>query len=108
MAIEDIDQYFVAGKNAIEMVKGMIGLLPKGPESERAASEIERAERALETSKAEVAQALGFKLCKCTFPPQIMLWQEEQRANVCPRPECGHSDKPPPPQKARLRSWTDR
>ena len=29
------------------------------------------------------------KLCDCTFPPQIMLWQEARKAHVCPNEACG-------------------
>lgn len=94
MATDDINQYLVIGKNALDIAKGLIGLLPKGPESEKAASEILRAEEALTTSEAQLAKALGYRLCQCTFPPQIMLWREDQEAHICPRPECGHALTP--------------
>lgn len=82
------------GKAAIDFLRGVVSLLPKGVDRNRAAEQVEQAETALKKSEAAVAKDLGFALCQCTFPPQIMLWKEDQQANVCPN--CGHSSGGPP------------
>jgi hypothetical protein len=61
--------------------------LPKGQKSDEATQQIEKAEQALKKSEAEFAKGLGFRLCRCTWPPQIMLWDKDRRKNVCPA--CG-------------------
>jgi hypothetical protein len=65
-------------------LKAALGLLPKGAHKEEPAKKIEEAEEALKRSDAKLAKELEYKLCKCTFPPQIMLWQEPRQAHVCP------------------------
>lgn len=48
--------------------------------------EIAKAERLLKASEAAAAKAMGYRLCRCTFPPQIMLWKKTEKVHVCP--EC--------------------
>lgn len=93
--IDDINDYLTAGKSAVALIKSTIGLLPKGSERDKAEEDIARAEKALEVSRAAAAKALGYRLCQCTFPPQIMLWREQEDAHVCPNPECGRRDERP-------------
>jgi hypothetical protein len=85
-----LGQWLSDCKMAIDLVRAGVGLLPKGPERDEAEAQVVQAEEALQRSEATVAKELGYHLCKCTFPPQIMLWDEKQNANVCPRAECGH------------------
>jgi hypothetical protein len=104
--MDDLLAYFSLGKNAIDIVKGLLEFLPKGEKVdqatiEKAKIEIEKADVALDTSKAELAKKLGFQLCRCKFPPPIMLWDNNQRVNVCP--ECGNT-YPPNPKLQPLRS----
>ena len=73
MAIEYLAEYFTAAKTVIEIFKGIKSELPEGPETERTQEQIERAEQALRAAEAQLAKELGYQLCKCTFPPQIML-----------------------------------
>jgi hypothetical protein len=99
--MDELLMYFTYGKNAIDIVKGLLSLLPKGDKADQAKIEIEKADAALDTSKAELAKKLGFHLCRCQFPPPIMLWDNNQRVNVCP--ECGNT-YPPKPKVQPLRS----
>jgi hypothetical protein len=55
-------------------------------------AKIYAAEEALRKANASLASGLGYKLCKCTFPPQIMLWNKERRTNICPA--CGDYNPP--------------
>ncbi|WP_315772943.1 MULTISPECIES: hypothetical protein [unclassified Bradyrhizobium] len=96
--MDGLMEYLTDAKLAVDTIKGIIGLLPAGQQRDKAQADLAKAETALDTSKAEIAKALGHKLCKCTFPPQIMLWKEDLKTNVCP--ECGHQNPPrhDPPQ----------
>jgi len=85
------------GKLALDLLRSAVGLLPKKVHGEATKVEVEtaeleavlaKAEDALKRSEASAAQALGYLLCKCTFPPQIMLWREQEGAFVCDR--CEH------------------
>jgi hypothetical protein len=95
MAAPDWLAYFTAAKSALDIIKGIRSELPKGPAADTAQQKIEEAEAALKNSKAELAQSLGFRLCQCNFPPEIMLWDKTQRAKICPA--CG--DRFPPPSQ---------
>ena len=86
-------EYLTAAKTALDIIKGVRSELPKGPRADEAQRQIEKAELALKISEAELAKNLGFKLCKCTFPPTIMLWSAPERTNICQ--VCG--DRNPPP-----------
>jgi hypothetical protein len=72
-----------AGKTTLDMFKNILTLLPKSEKSEQAGQQIEEAERAPQSSKAELAKGLGYRICRCTFLPQIMLWKEKERASIC-------------------------
>ena|SRR5438477_3606447 len=93
MAISDFVGYLTAAKSALDIFRGIRAELPQGPKTDQVQQQIETAERFLQKSEAELAQALGYKLCQCTFPPQIMLWKEAESAHVCPNPACGRRDK---------------
>lgn len=71
--IDQFSDYVQAGKETISLLQAAVGLMPKGDNRDRAEVEIARAERALRMSEARAAQSLGYKLCQCTLPPQIML-----------------------------------
>jgi hypothetical protein len=88
--------YLTAAKTALDIIRGVRSELPKGPRADEAQRQIEKAESALKVTEAELAElakSLGFKLCKCRFPPPIMLWNAPERTNICPA--CG--DRNPPP-----------
>jgi hypothetical protein len=84
MAVSDVMLYLSAAKSALDLFKGIKSELPHGPKADEVQKKIEKAEQALEESKAEVARLLGFRLCHCEFPPPIMLWDKERRVDVCP------------------------
>ena len=89
MSIHDVVEYVTAAKGALDCLKGALSLIPKGEISDKASKEIEKAEKALKASEAATAKSLGYQLCQCTFPPQIMLWKEVDQAFVCPSLSCG-------------------
>jgi hypothetical protein len=87
MALADVVGYLTAAKTALDLLKGVQSELPKGEKADKAQEQITKAESSLKESKAELAKALGFRLCRCEFPPPIMLWNKDQRVHICP--SCG-------------------
>ena len=104
MAISDLTTFLTAAKTALDIIKGIRSELPQGMRKDEVGNQIDAAEEALETSEGELAKALGFKLCQCTFPPQIMLWKEQQNAFACPNPDCGRKIERPQANLGRPRS----
>ena len=81
----------VAAKSVIELLKSARNLLPKGADKDAIAHKIEEAEQAIGRADAKLAKELGYKLCKCTFPPKPMLWNETRKLFVCQNPDCGRT-----------------
>ena len=73
MDIESFNQYLSAAATALGLFKNIRAELPEGPLADEAGLQIQAAEKALGESKAKMAQALGYRLCHCTFPPEPML-----------------------------------
>jgi hypothetical protein len=86
-------EYLSALKTTLDIFKGIRSEIPSGPKADEAQRQIDKAEDALQKAEAELAKGLGYKLCRCTFPPQIMLWNKEEQTNICPK--CG--DRNPRP-----------
>ena len=85
-------------KNGISALSAMLGVfrqikdvLPDSPQQEALSAQLDAAERQLKLSEAQVAHALEYPLCRCTFPPQIMLFDKDKDADICPL--CGHSEE---------------
>jgi hypothetical protein len=64
---------FDAIRTALGLVKDVQGALPPGEKKEAAARALEEAEKQIRLGEAEIAKALGYPLCRCTFPPTPML-----------------------------------
>lgn len=62
-AFQDVARIFKTAKE----------LLPDSEQKADIAQKLEVAERSLALAEANAANALGYELCRCAFPPQIML-----------------------------------
>jgi hypothetical protein len=60
-------------KTAVGMVKEAKDMLPNGEQKDKTARALEDAALKLAEGESAVAQALGFNLCRCEFPPTPML-----------------------------------
>lgn len=89
MEVKDLSEYFAAGKGAIELLKAAYAALPSGAQRDKIEAKVRTAEDMLNRSDAKLARDLGYRLCQCTFPPQIMLWREPDKAWVCRNEACG-------------------
>lgn len=58
--------------SVVSTVKSVIDILPKR-EKEEASQKLLEVEEKLQIVEAQIAEGLGYELCKCTWPPQIML-----------------------------------
>lgn len=87
--IEEIATVLKIAKSAVELGKEAKSLLPNSEEKEQIELRLEDVEKELRIAEASTAKELGYDLCQCSFPPQIMLFNNEKGATVCPN--CGNS-----------------
>jgi len=77
--------------SALSILKQIKDMLPSGTRKAEAESKIKEAEINLASAQAQIAQGLGYQLCKCSWPPQIMLsigyveYGEKFQCPVCKR-----------------------
>jgi hypothetical protein len=70
----------------IPALKGIIDKLPNSSEKTIAAQNLEHAEQQFRIAEAKAAKGLGYPLCRCTFPPQVMLLTEQAGEHYrCPK-----------------------
>lgn len=60
-------------RSVLALVKDTTDTLPDGTRKTAITESLETAEREIRLSEVQIASALGYRLCRCTFPPQIML-----------------------------------
>ena len=84
----EVSGYVTAAKSAVDIMKSVWALMPKG-ENKNALQQKIDVEQAMRRADAKLAKELRYKLCQCRFPPEIMLWKEQQKLFVCPNPDCG-------------------
>lgn len=93
---DDLRTWVEAGKAAIDAIKLAIGLIPQGPDREKAEAALRDAEAARARSDAVLASYLGHPTCDGHWPPVPMI--REGRSMKCP--SCGRVsgfDRPLPP-----------
>ena len=117
MPIEDISGAMESVKIGVSLLAESIGLikktqelLPEGQDRDAIARSLAEAEKASKLAESQIAQALGYKLCQCTFPPQIMLSHGYREAEdhheeefICPK--CGKSSIEPPMKPLNYDGW---
>jgi hypothetical protein len=90
-AVAALKPTFDALRSAMGLLKDAKDLLPSGDPRQAAISQaLVTAESTSKIAEAEVAKALGYELCKCEFPPMIMLTvgQHAGRPKTGPVYEC--------------------
>jgi hypothetical protein len=90
---QDIADYIRVSKEGLNLARSAWALLPKSANRDEAERKLLAAEHALKRTDAALAQKLGYELCQCTFPPQIMLWREKEGAHICQNVDCGRTIK---------------
>ena len=90
MEIRDLRDYVEAAKGAVERLKS--SYRKRARRREKIEARVKTAEDILRD--AQFAEQIGVHLCDCTWPPRIMLWDQQKQAHVCPNPDCGRREKP--------------
>lgn len=92
---------FDALRSALGLLKDAKDALPSGDHRQKAiAQALATAESSSKIAEAEIAKALGYELCKCEFPPTIMLTVGEHGGRpktgpVYECPKCGFNTATP-------------
>ena len=104
MATSEWTEYLQAARAVLSLFDKIRTQLSSGPERAQLNDHIAIAETALKTAESELSKKLGYRICRCTFPPQIMLWNQARRKDLCAK--CGNAyppDFPPTRPPARIR-----
>jgi hypothetical protein len=75
--------------DVLKAMKGWRDLFPKGKERDQIEAKVADAEKRLALAESQIAASLGYRLCQCTFPPQIMLKKGSGDKNEVVCPKCG-------------------
>jgi hypothetical protein len=74
---------------AVSTVKAVVDILPK-QDKEEVSKKLLEVEQQIKAAEAQIVSGLGYELCKCTWPPQIMLYAGEAEYGEKARcPACG-------------------
>jgi hypothetical protein len=98
-----------AAKLGFDTIRSVLGIIKDAgdvlPEERRAAvaEAIEQSSRQFDLAEVEIAKALGYELCRCEFPPTIMLTAGSFTGRGSPPktgpvyecPKCGHNTSAP-------------
>jgi hypothetical protein len=75
-------------RSALGALKDVRDTMPDDTKRQAVTQILEQTERASLIAEARIAKALGYQLCQCTFPPQIMRyvgeWRPGQDRFECP------------------------
>ena len=109
-AMESVKLGLSLFSEAIGLAKKTHDLLPESDDKEAIGKSLEQADKASKLAEAQIAQALGYELCKCTFPPQIMvsngykldshMHKEEYICPACKKSSIPPKDPPLPTMQA--------
>jgi NAD-dependent SIR2 family protein deacetylase len=104
---QSLKDAFSSFREAIGLAKDAKELLHEGPQKEAVTKAISQAENSAGLAEAQIAKSLGYEICRCTFPPQIMLMKRKHETrnmpiSVCPK--CGSQE----PTEDIVRQWNDR
>jgi len=77
MDLESIKQGLSALAMALATLKQAKDLLPDGANKKQISETVEQAERQIKIAEAQVAQGMGYVICRNHFPPEIMLSKDD-------------------------------
>ena len=89
--ITELTSIIKTSKSAVSLLKEIQGLIPNAKQNSEISEKILQVEKELALAESSTAKELDYNLCKCTFPPQIMLYNKEKNADICPK--CRHGIK---------------
>ena len=90
--LEAYTKGLAALNGSIDLLKSTIAELPQGEHKQSLEQKMAEAEHTLQLGNAEIGQSLGFQLCQCTWPHQVMAsvgYSESDRLEQFKCPNCG-------------------
>ena len=115
MEVNEINSWLAATKSVFELFEKIKNLIPDSKEKENLEIKLADAQKAQELAEAELAKALGYKLCQCKFPPPIMLsigykpidydMREVFKCLVCGKHDPYDGPHPEGPKIPTLKRW---
>ena len=90
--VEAYTKGMTAVQGALDGLKAARDKLPEGKDKEAVVKKIEEVEHAILHAKAELGESLGFVLCQCTWPAQVMVPvapSENAERDLLKCPNCG-------------------
>jgi len=87
---QDFAEFLNVGKGTVDLLKSAASLLPVGKNRDEIEQKVQAAAALLARNDAKLAKELGYSLCRCTYPPQIMLSKGHHEVHgmevsVCPK-----------------------
>lgn len=73
MSLKTFKEGILMIQSAVSVIRSVKDFFPKGSKSQELEDALTKAENKLKLSEATFAKDLGYPLCKCTWPPQIMI-----------------------------------
>jgi|JTFP01.1.fsa_nt_gb hypothetical protein len=73
MEISGIKEAFETFSTAISVLRSAKDLLPDSKEKKEAEEAVEKAASTARLAESQAAQVLGYPLCRCSWPPTIMV-----------------------------------
>ncbi len=71
--LKDVKLAFDTIRTLFGVLKDAKEAMPDSPKSEAVTEALKQSEIQFDIAEAQIAKALGYELCKCQFPPSIML-----------------------------------
>ena len=81
---------------SLDYIKNLFGRDKKKFDQEKVQEGFVNIEKSLQLKNAEIAQSIGYPLCRCKFPPEIMVLsgkKESSRFEFSKCPKCGRTDE---------------
>lgn len=86
MDIGDFGSIITAMRNTVGLFKDAVSLLPMGKNRDEIKRLIDDADKKTGAFETDAAVKLGYPICRCTWPPQIML---QKKKNIFHCDNCG-------------------
>lgn len=80
-------------QEAVKVLQAAKDELPEGDRKTAAAKKLDEVEHTLRLAKAEMGGSLGYHLCHCTWPPQVMLSSGYEENTHLERWQCPNCKK---------------
>lgn len=87
--MDEIKECLTAAAQFLSIFKQARDLLPESKEKDKASEALIKAESSFKAAEAQLAQSMGFELCQCAWPPNIMVFKHEFDEYYCN--ECGNA-----------------